>query len=87
METLVIDAGNRWDALTLAQRLTRYHSYLVQLDAQHWQVRLRSDGDSRRLPRELRERVESWLVERDLPCTILHGDRHQFSLTRPTTDS
>jgi hypothetical protein len=71
-ETIRIEAETRWDALDLARRLARHHTYLVQLGDRRWHVCVRTeDADFELEP--VRAVAEGWAVERRLESTLRHG--------------
>jgi hypothetical protein len=71
-ETFRIETETRWDALDLARRLSRHHTYLVQLGDRHWHVCVRTDdGDLELDP--VRAVATGWAVERGLAATLRRG--------------
>jgi hypothetical protein len=83
MPTLQIETSSPWDALALAAKLPRYRWYLVEPNAQRWDVCLPVDDPAGGLPTDVRAAVEQWLDERRLDAaTIRAGDRtHAVALT------
>lgn len=79
--TLRLETNSRWDALALARDLSRYHWYLIEPDAEHWDVYIRVDGQPSELPDDLLKRLQSWLKERNLPEATIQGADSTFSLT------
>lgn len=71
-ETIRIEAATRWDALDLARRLSRHHTYLVQLGDRRWHVCVRTDGAEHELA-PVRAVAEGWAVERRLGSTLRRG--------------
>jgi hypothetical protein len=62
--TIEIEVQGRWDALALSELLIPFHSFLVQLDREHWVVHARAPGfHGERLPDAL-EAIEDWRAER-----------------------
>lgn len=80
--SLWIESSSRWDALALVRKLGRYHWFLVEPDAQHWDVHVSLDGPGEALPSELAERVLEWLDERDLEAAKVHVAQTEVVLTR-----
>ena len=67
--TVEIDLQGRWDALALSQRLTPYHSFLVQYNPGRWVVRAQAPGcQGERLDRAL-SMIQEWLDERRIEDT------------------
>jgi hypothetical protein len=73
MTTFRIETSNRWDAIALTKSLRAYHWYLIEPDAQHWDVNVALD-ESQGLPDDLRRRIEAWLRERHLEATTVRAD-------------
>ena len=71
-ETIRIEAQTRWDALDLADRLSRHHTYLVQLGNRRWHVCVRTDDADVELE-PVRAVAEGWAVERRLEATLHRG--------------
>lgn len=71
-ETIRIEAETRGDALDLARRLSRHHTYLVQLGDRRWHVCVRTDGAEHELE-PVRAVAEGWAVERRLETTVRRG--------------
>ena len=71
-DTIRIEAATRWDALDLARRLSRHHTYLVQLGDRRWHVCVRTDDAEFELE-PVRAVAEGWAVERSLEATLRHG--------------
>ena len=71
-ETIRIEAATRWDALDLARRLARHHTYLVQLGDRRWHVCVRTDDAELELP-PVRAVAEGWALERRLDATLRRG--------------
>ena len=71
-DTIRIEAATRWDALDLARRLSRHHTYLVQLGDRRWHVCVRTDDAEFELE-PVRAVAEGWAVERSLETTLRHG--------------
>ena len=80
--TLRVETSSRWDALALAQDLSRYHWYLLEPDAEHWDVCIPIGEEGSELPNDLRRRIQSWLRERNLGAATIHGADSTFSLTQ-----
>jgi hypothetical protein len=66
MVTFRIESHSRWDALALARDLRGYRWYLIEPDAQRWDVCIPVEQQSEELPDDLRRTVEHWLQERAL---------------------
>lgn len=79
--SLWIESTNRWDALALTRKLGCYRWFLVEPDAQHWDVyvTVEDPGD---LPSELAQRVLEWLHERDLDNATVHLADTELVLSR-----
>ena len=61
--TIEIDLHGRWDAIALLQRLTPYHSYLIQFAPERWLVHAEAPGcHGERLPGALAAIDESLAV-------------------------
>lgn len=71
-ETIRIEAETRWDALDLARRLSRHHTYLVQLGDRRWHVCVRTENAEHELE-PVRAVAEGWAVERRLDTTLRRG--------------
>jgi hypothetical protein len=71
-ETIRIEAETRWDALDLAARLCRHHTYLVQLGDRRWHVCVRTDDAELELG-PVRAAAEGWAVDRRLETTLRRG--------------
>jgi hypothetical protein len=71
-ETIRIEAETRWDALDLARRLSRHHTYLVQLGDRRWNVCVRTDDAGLELE-PVRAVAEGWAVERRLESKLRRG--------------
>jgi hypothetical protein len=71
-ETIRIETETRWAALDLAQRLSRHHTYLVQLGNRRWQVCVRTDDADVELG-PVRAVVQGWANERRLDATLHRG--------------
>ena len=71
-ETIRIVAETRWDALDLARRLSRHHTYLVQLGDRRWHVCVRTENAEHELE-PVRAVAEGWAVERQLEATLRRG--------------
>ena len=71
-ETIRIEAETRWDALDLVRRLSRHHTYLVQLGDRRWHVCVRTDDAELELE-PVRAVAEGWALERRLETTIRRG--------------
>lgn len=64
--TLEIGVPGRWDALALSQRLSPYHSFLVQYESDRWVIHAQAPGcHGERLENAL-SAIEEWLVERQI---------------------
>jgi hypothetical protein len=82
MHSLRIESNSRWDALALTRKLARYHWFLVEPDAEHWDVYVAIDDSADSVPTELRDHVVEWLEERELESARLHLDSADLVLTR-----
>ena len=81
MLTVRVEACTRWDALALTRKLTRYHWFLIEPDAEHWDICVpleeHSQGD---LPGDLERRVLEWLDERGLSAATIRTETRDFIL-------
>ena len=83
MSRIRIVAQDRWDALALLRTLSPAGVFLVKLNS-HFEVCFPAPAELDALPTELVEGVESWLVERSLPCaTVRLADGSVRELRRP----
>jgi hypothetical protein len=56
----------RWDALALSQRLSSFHSFLVQHEAQRWIVHARAPGCRGEGVADALRAIDEWIAERGL---------------------
>jgi hypothetical protein len=69
--TVEIDLQGRWDAVALLQRLSAYHSFLVQYKPGRWVVRAQAPGcHGERLERAL-STIQEWRDERRIEGTSM----------------
>jgi hypothetical protein len=80
--SLWIEATTRWDALALTRRLGRYRWFLVEPDAEHWDVHVAVGAADDPVPVELAECVRDWLDERGLDEATLHLAHREVVLSR-----
>lgn len=79
--TIEIDVRGRWDAVALMQRLDPFHSYLVQVAPERWQVHAECPGcHGEPLPSALATIEQSLAARRVEGATVL-VDGHPY---RPT---
>jgi hypothetical protein len=63
---LEIDVDGRWDALALSEHLIRFHSFLVQYEAQRWVVHARTPGCHGEDLADALRAIDDWVAERGL---------------------
>jgi hypothetical protein len=61
-----IDVDGRWDALALSEHLIRFHSFLVQYEAQRWVVHARAPGCHGEDLADALRAIDDWVAERGL---------------------
>ena len=67
--TIEIEVQGRWDALALSELLIPFHSFLVQVDQEHWVVHAAAPGlHGEPLPDAL-EVIEDWSAARSAPAS------------------
>jgi hypothetical protein len=76
-----IESASRWDALALAQRLERYHWFLVDRGHGHWDVYVSAVHVRPDLPRDLRSRLDAWVNERRIEEAIVHSEDQEVRLS------
>jgi hypothetical protein len=80
--TLEIGVPGRWDALALSQRLSPYHSFLVQYESERWVVHAQAPGcHGERLESAL-SAIEEWLVERQIEDAPVRVDGRRMPVPR-----
>jgi hypothetical protein len=81
--TVEIDLQGRWDALELSQRLSPFHSFLVQYNPGRWVVRAQAPGShGERLDRALGI-IQEWLDERRVEDTSMRINGRPYSAFPP----
>jgi hypothetical protein len=85
MPTLQIETSSPWDALALVGKLPRHHWYLVEPNAQRWDVCLPVDDPAGTLPADVRAAVEPWLDERRLDAATIHAGDRTYAVARGVT--
>jgi hypothetical protein len=70
-QSIRIEAGTRWDAVELLRALRGFDRHLVQLDRGHFELYVYVGEEQRTLDNDLRDRVRSWLDQRQLPQTTV----------------
>jgi hypothetical protein len=65
-----IDVSGRWDALALSELLVPFHSFLVQLGAEHWVVHARSPGWHGEPLADALAAIEAWRNERGTDAVV-----------------
>jgi hypothetical protein len=63
---LEVDVDGRWDALALSEHLIRFHSFLVQYEAQRWVVHARTPGCHGEDLADALRAIDDWVAERGL---------------------
>ena len=61
-----VDVDGRWDALALSEHLIRFHSFLVQYEAQRWVVHARTPGCHGEDLADALRAIDDWIAERGL---------------------
>lgn len=75
-----IESHNRWDAMALAESLTRFRWFLVEPDRDRWDVCVSVETADADLPDDLLEEVEVWLRRRHLSETTAHLGRRDYTI-------
>lgn len=83
MVTLRIESSTRWDALALTQKLSGYHWFLVEPEAERWDICVPLDEKPQDdLPSDLEQCLLEWLNERGLEAATIHTETVDFVLSR-----
>lgn len=80
-DLILVEAESRWDAVDLARRLARHHTYLVQLGNRRWNVCVPPDHGLRdgELLASVRDEARRWAGERRLE-TVLRAGGHEYAV-------
>jgi len=71
---LEVDVDGRWDALALSEHLIRFHSFLVQYEAQRWVVHARAPGCHGEDLADALRAIDDWVAERGLESVSCRVD-------------
>jgi len=71
---LEIDVDGRWDALALSEHLIRFHSFLVQYEAQRWVVHARTPGCHGEDLADALRAIDDWVAARGLASVSCRVD-------------
>jgi len=71
---LEVDVDGRWDALALSEHLIRFHSFLVQYEAQRWVVHARTPGCHGEDLADALRAIDDWVAARGLASVSCRVD-------------
>jgi len=69
-----VDVDGRWDALALSEHLIRFHSFLVQYEAQRWVVHARTPGCHGEDLADALRAIDDWVAARGLASVSCRVD-------------
>jgi hypothetical protein len=70
MGAVEIDVRGRWDALALYERLSSFHSFLVQHTTDRWVVHARAPGCHGEQLAAALYAIDEWCAERHLKVSV-----------------